>query len=774
MNKRLYLGIFLTGMSILMLEVAITRILSVILFYHFAFLVVSLALLGIGLSGFYIYLFPKTFSQDKVRTQLPLSALLFSIFSAVLIISISLFDLESIYPIACLTLIPFFFGGLCLALILKHYASHVSKLYFFDLVGSGIGCIFVIFLLNIMRASSVVLLISSIVALTAWIFSTLNNSSRVVKQKYIWVLSILLFLTLINSFSPLFIVDYSKGFLEKKVDEQVEFDKWNSFSRILVYSSDFTPHAKKILIDSSASTSLPNAPIILPHLEETKDSGKMRKKITNLPYELRQFEKSFILGPGGGQDILTSLVYGNTNITGVEINPIIVNDIVKGKYQDYVGDLYNYPGVNVFVDEGRSFLERDDNKYDLIQITFVDTWAATSAGAYALSENNIYTVEAMNAYFDHLNPNGLLSMTRWWTEQPKESLRVVSLATEALDQIGVTDPSSHIIIIGERGFDGPDNHAASLLFKKTPFTHEEILLSENWSSEMGYEVIYTPEHRNDPIFTGLIETIDRDSFYQDYDYDVRPVTDNRPFFFNNQWLKDWQKDIGITGGVPAVHAGTKYLYNLFIILIVSIVLLMVIPLLLWKRINVFSESRGSGRVLVYFVLLGLGFLTVEMFLMQKLVLFLGHPVYSLSVVLFSLLVFGGIGSYISGYIKYESLVPKLRIVLVALVLIFLANLLLLPIIFDTFLQSTQTLRFIISLLILLPLGILIGMPFPLGIKLVNQSHSKLIPWIWGLNGGASVLGSILAFILSINFGFNLTLIVGAGFYILALGMVKRF
>ncbi|MBU0707516.1 class I SAM-dependent methyltransferase [Patescibacteria group bacterium] len=767
MNKRLYLGVFLTGLSILMLEVAITRILSVILFYHFAFLVVSLALLGISISGFYVYLFPKTFSQDKVKTQLPLSALLFSIFSAVLIISISLFDLESVYPIAGLTLIPFFFGGLCLSLILKHFAKQVSRLYFFDLLGSGIGCILVIFVLNVIRASSVILLVASIIALTAWIFSTLDDSLKKIKQAYVWVLLTLLFLTLINSVSPLFIIDYSKGFLEKQVSDHVEFDKWNSFSRVIVYSREDNKYIKKILIDNSASTTLT-------YLQDINNLDSLKKKITNLPFELRKFDKTLILGPGGGQDILTALVYGNADITGVEINPIIVNDIVKGKYQYYAGDLFNYPGVKVVVDEGRSFLERDNNKYDLIQNTFVDTWAASSAGAYALSENNLYTVEAFMTYFEHLQSDGMLAFTRWWTEQPRESLRVVSLAIEALAQLGISDPSNHIMIVGKRDFDGSGNHVATMLFKKTPFSQEEILLSEQWGTELGYESIYSPENKNNPIFTELIETNDRNTFYQNYPYDIRPVTDNRPFFFNTQWLKDWHKDIVINEGASEVHAGTKNLYNLFIILIGSVVLLVFLPLLLYRRYDVFSGSSGTGRVLTYFVLLGLGFLTVEIFLMQKLVLFLGHPVYSLSVVLFSLLVFGGIGSFISGFIKYESIVSRLRIIMTALIIIFITYLFLLPIIIDIFLQSTQILRFAVSLLILLPLGVLIGMPFPLGIKLVNQSHNKLIPWIWGLNGGASVLGSVLAFILSINFGFNLTLIVGAGFYLLALVMVKKF
>lgn len=765
--KRVYFGVFLTGASILMLEVVLTRILSVILLYHFAFLVVSLALLGIGLGGLVLYLLPRVFPSEKIFHRLSQSALAFSATTISMLLLICFFDLETPYLILVFCLIAFFFGGLTLSLALSAFSEHVSRLYFADLTGSGLGCLAVIGLMSLLPAPSVVLVIAAAASAAAWLFCFPQESNRRRFSRFaLWLGFGCVSLAIINSVSPLIVVDYARRDLEAQVNEYVEYDKWNAFSRVVVFSRENTD-IKKILIDSGAMTT------ITQFRGNPNELTKLKEKFYSLPYQLKSNQRVLALGPGGGLDILIALAFGSTDVTGVEINPIIVNDLIKNIYRDYSGDLYRYPGVRLVVDEARSFLERDKNSYDLIQNTFVDTWAASAAGAYSLSENNLYTVEAFQTYFNRLTPDGIIAITRWWTEPPRETLRVVSLGLEAFRRLGVSDPARHIVVIGKRAVEGQNQHAAVLLFKKSAFTPQEIERATAFADQQRFEIIYTPTQSNDQLTSALITAGDPRAFERGYQLDITPTTDNRPFFFFMLRLRDVfdRQKSEIPLELEGIYKSTQNLMITFMAIIVTLLIFILLPFFRFRKRQ--PAGAHSGKALAYFILLGLSFMTVEVYFMQRFVLFLGHPVYALSVILFVLLLSGGLGSSLTNRIPIDFQIRYLRRFLASLVLLLGLSAAILPIEFNVFIQSSQIFRIALSMLLIAPVGVLMGTALPLGLKIFTQKQPGLIPWLWGINGAASVLGSVAAFLVAINLGYLQTVLAGAGLYFLTLLLVLK-
>ncbi|MDD5342453.1 MAG: hypothetical protein PHI73_03920 [Patescibacteria group bacterium] len=765
MKIRIYFGVFLTGASILMLEVVLTRILSVIVLYHFAFLVVSLALLSLGASGIVLHLFPRFFPREKIFTRLSQSALIYSLSITVFIVLVSLGDLENPYLVLGLCLIPFFFGGLVLSLALSSFSEHISRLYFADLLGSGVGCLAVIGLMNILPAPSVVFIISVLSAGAAWFFRSsepipASRCGRLALGLAIGSLA----LALLNTATPIITVDYARALMEPEVNQHVEYEKWNAFSRIVVYNRE-NQNLKKILIDSAATTTMVRFSGRLEEMVMVKDL------VFTLPYHVKTYPDVLVLGPGGGSDIIAALAFGSTNITGIEINPIIVNDLVKKQYRDFTGDLYRYPGVHVKIGEARSVLERDVQKYDLIQNTFVDTWAATSAGAYALSENNLYTVEAFKTYFNHLTPQGVFSITRWWTDQPHESLRLISLALEAYDQLGIANPADNIIIVGQRDTDGPGQHKATFLFKKSNFTPEEIEKAAKFANDHQYPILYTPAQKIDPTLTGLIESRDRRQFQRTYAVDISPTTDNRPYFFYMMRFRDFFRAAVNDTPFSEIYSSPRNLMKALIVIVVFLLVIILLPAGLMRSRR--TAFQASAWTVGYFVILGIAFMTVEIYLMQKFVLFLGHPVYALGAVLFMLLISSGFGSALTQHVSERSQIRRLRWCLLGIVLILGLYAAALPSLFASLIAASQIWRLAFTLAVIAPVGLLMGTAFPLGLKLFTKNQPGLVPWLWGINVAASVLGSVVAFLVSIHAGFGQTLLLGTGCYLLALLMARK-
>jgi hypothetical protein len=460
-------------------------------------------------------------------------------------------------------------------------------------------------------------------------------------------------------------------------------------------------------------------------------------------------------------------------VTAIEINPIIANTIMRNRYADYSLHLYDRPEVHIHVTDGRSYLRSTPENFDVVQMTLVDTWASTAAGAFALSENNLYTVEAFREYFEHLNPDGMIAITRWEFQQPREALRVVSVAMQALHSLGVADPAHNFIVASEGALD-EDGIPVVVLAKKTPFTAEEESAVDSYidgHDELSslYLPSQPPQNQRNP-FTDLIASNDPYRFAQNYAYNVAPVTDNAPFFFFTLKAGQILGKEGLQKGIDwKVNLGVLVLLLVLAISLVAVLAFLILPLAL----------KGGGQSplpLFYFVAVGLGYILVEIAFIQRLVLFLGHPTYALTVVIFLLMLSSGVGSLFSRHWlpRTELAWMPLALVIAALT----ANVFFLPHVLASWVGLAFSHRLIVSAFLLIPLGFLMGMPFPTGLRAIAASapiapnapdqESNAVEWAWALNAAASVLGSVLAIVIAIQFGLNTTLACGALSYFFAL------
>ncbi len=491
-----------------------------------------------------------------------------------------------------------------------------------------------------------------------------------------------------------------------------------------------------------------------------------------LAYYLGGREKALIIGPGGGVDVIIARLFGAREITAVEVNPLVAREVMSAEpFRSFSGGLYEQPGVRLVVDEARSFLRRSNEAYDLILGTMVDTWAATAAGAFALTENNLYTVEAFSDYFARLAPGGMLSMTRWSQNPPDQLLRLVSLGRAALREAGAVDATVHFIII--RGLPEREQPlaTATFLLKKTPFTDAEIDRAEAVAQRLSFEVLYTPRTRPRGPITSLIEAPDPREFWTAFPNDVSPPRDDRPFFFQSARLSRLLNPRWARGEWRKTNLGTVVLFVLVGLSAVLVALFVLGPLML-VRARV-EDQTGRAGALLYFACLGAGFIVIELALVQKCVLFLGHPAYALTVVLFSLLVFSGLGSALSARIRPEQLRPVLLRLLPAAAVFVVAYVLLLGPVFYGLVHLGPEPRVALTVAFLAPLGLLLGVPLPTGVRLLAAGAPGLVPWAWGVNGAASVMGSAAAVAMAMLWGFDRTLLVGAGLYLAAFLMVAK-
>ena len=774
-------GIACVSAALLMTELALTRIFSVTMYYHFAFLAISIALFGLSASGVLVFVLRSRLATIATPTLLAATAMLHGAATLVALAFLvrirvgldysteNLFLMLAIYGLAAL---PFLTGGAVVSLSFARLSSRINMVYASDLLGAATGCLLLIPLLNALGAPGVVMTAAGLSMIAALCFSPVR--ARVgVGLGAVALLSVPSCAQLAGR-SPFAVVD-TKGHL----GDRILFSKWNSFSRVAVYdrahgdwslSPTYTgPKIDTLFMDIDSAASTP----IVKRTGHLADAESLKYELTAIGYHLVANASGFsalVIGPGGGRDLLSALVFGASHVDGVEINPIIARDVMLDRFRTYSGGIYADPKVSVYVDDGRSFVRRSSTKYDVIQASLVDTWAATAAGAYTLTENSLYTAEAFGEYLDHLSDRGVLTITRWVFD----GLRLVSLAQAACAQRGL-DASKHLAIIR---FD----RVATFLLKRQPFTDADTARLVERSRELGFTILYAPgveasEAGPDPVemarygtgagdYRRLILAPDRERFLAEYPLDIRPTTDDRPFFFHTTRLA---RQFEVAFGKSMLFGnGLSALLTLFGISAVLVILFIIGPLLLVVR------ERGTGwpAWLVYFGALGAGFMLLEVALLQQFVLLLGHPVYSLTVTLFSLLLGTGLGSFVSRRIPADRVKAiTLRAVLVVAVLGLLAPFLI-PKLIDIAIPWSLTLRIATAVAILLPLGFVLGLPLPGGMRLLAERSPEIIPWGWGLNGAFSVVGATLAVFIAMNWGFSTALLAGAVTYAAAAGTLS--
>ncbi len=774
------LAVGLMSFSALLLELGLTRLFSVVLFYHFAFLAISIALLGLGAGAVFAYLRREwlqrwTINELGAALCVANALIILAVLEIVLHSSVALrLDWGNFGRLTLLYLasaMPFLVTGLLFSTVFARHPARITQLYGADLLGGSLACLALVPLLNFIGGPNTILFAAFSVALAgvAW-------SSPRLRWMPAILAALLLALIAVNFRGRVIDIVYAKGM--KRATPL--FAKWNALSRVEV---DEQGWAKVIVIDADASTYLMNTD---PHHWNAAYQRDLMSGAPALVNVLRPKGDYAIIGPGGGVDVQRAIANGSPSVTGIEINPIIANDIMRGRFADYAFHLYEIPEVHIHVSDGRSFIRDSRDRYDVVQMTLVDTWASTAAGAFALSENNLYTVEAFREYFEHLKPDGMIAITRWEFAQPREALRVVSQAMEALSQLGVKDSRGNFIVVS----DGPlnaDGRPVLVLAKKSPFTDDEQMAILRYikgatptDAHLNLHVLYLPATADKPgmahpAFAGLIRSQDARTFSAGYAYNVAPVTDNAPFFFFTLKPEQVFRNLNQGGLDWKVNMGIAILGLLLIISIAAVMLFLVVPLAISPQVR-----SGRSLHLLYFIAIGLGYILVEIAFIQRFVLFLGNPTYALTVVIFLMLLSSGLGSLLSRRWLHRpvNVVWAIAVIVTALLVCVVA----LPRGLEVLVGLPLTSKLLISALVLVPLGIAMGMPFPSGLRALSHtpglgsSEAKhgAVEWAWAMNAASSVLGSVLAMVIAIQFGLNLTLACGAAAYFVALLVLPSF
>ncbi len=795
-ERPLYAGVFLVSMAVLVLQVALTRIFSFTIWYHFAYVTISVAMLGYGASGAFLAVFPSLSGASPAR-RLPVYALLcgFSIALALLAFAKVPFHpfqvrieparqlpFMLVYYVAVTT--PFFFAGLCISVALKTLSHQVSRLYFSDLSGAAVGCSIVVFLMSALTPPGAVAASAVIVSLAGVCFSGAGERRGFALPSLATVAVALVAASVVGSvtflpspekflykwiqdtehirmygrhWGPLFRTDVY-GYKEEEQSRTGGYAGWGISQEWKKRAATSAPRLRLVSHDGDANANIYQFDGDLSKLE------MFDHHVLKSPYLLLHRPNVLVIGVGGGADIVNAIKNEASHITGVELDPITV-DVVKHEQADFAGHIYDRPDVTIIAGEGRSTLRHSNARYDLIQLTGVDTLAALSTGAYVLSESYLYTTEAINEFVDHLTPGGILSLVvadfdGFTSGFPRHTIRELSLFMEALHQRGIDDPENRIVVMASS--EGVPQVA--LMLKNSPYTPDEVRRLREFADRMGFRVWALPGASLKTLHSELLHLPrdQRPGYLARYPLNLSATTDDNPFFFNFYQWRNLGKSLGEVDVGHTLATGQIILGLILLFSIVFSLLLILLPLFVFQRQGL--ATAGKWGYIAFFAGIGLGFILIEISFIQKFVLFLGYPTYSLTVVLFSLLAWSGIGSFLTGRMK-RAPADRLPAMFAGLAAVSLAYLAGLPLLFHAFLGSPLALRVVVASAVLVPLGLVMGMFFPSGIQIVRRANVAFVPWAWGINGCASVVGTVLAVILAMNYGFRFVTFVALAIYL---------
>jgi hypothetical protein len=798
----LLIGVFLVSAATLHLEIVQTRVFALVLWHHVTYLVVTFTLLGFAASGTLLSVFPEAVERNP-RRFLGICALLFGLTSLGAFAFLARHRIDTfallerreqylwVFAYYLYLVVPFVLAGLAIGGALKIAGRRTGLVYGVNLAGSAIGCLLFVLALRPLGGAGSVLLASATALLGAVAFG--GTATKVVGGiAAAGMLAAIGFGERVLPFEaapgkPL--VEHLRMENARRPSEPpayVEASRWDPICRVDVvnFGSDEAP--KRVFQDGDAPTEIlpaaakfdPSSCYHLPYF--VHEAGRIARGEGSPPEVLA-------IGIGGGMDLLHALWGKASKVTGVEINAS-TDELMRGPFAEFSGHVYTRPGVDMVVGEGRSFVRRSREKYDVIQMTGTDTFTALASGSYVLSESYLYTVDAFRDYFDHLKPGGYVSTLRFRFLPPRESLRLVAIAIEALRERGVEHPERNVLIVDQiwwhllgimqqAGESQPLSYS-SMLFKATPFEPAEIAAVKTWVDAHPQNAGRPPDRRTftlgyapgEPITTEFGEYLDAVARGTDAEYAARypvridPVSDDSPYFFNyHRWsslLEPAAKTtyLSMTGRDPI---------GLFLLLtalgesLLLVVLLVVLPLLLSRRTLLPRERRGP--VLVHFLGLGLGYLFLEIAAMQRFVLYLGHPTRSITVVLFSFLLFSGLGAAVAGKLRLTSA----RLPLLLVVASAIACALWQPALLDATLGLETPVRIAIAVGVLALPAFLMGMPFPVALSKLTGESKPFLPWALAINGGASVVASIVAILVAMEGGFTAVFACAAASYALA-------
>ncbi|MGB5408519.1 MAG: spermidine synthase [Thiogranum sp.] len=792
------LTIALLSATALGYEILLMRLFSIIQWHHFAYMIISLALLGYGASGTFL-----AFVQARLLNHYPLALLInLALFGLTAMPSFLVaqqipFNPEEILWnwreavrlmfVYLLLSLPFFFAANAIALTFSKFNKLITRVYAFDLFGAGVGSLGVILILYVIPPLGALSLVSALgmacIAVAAW---ELQLSKR------LWIGAAVLLSMAIAVWpeppSGLVLSPYKDLSQTLRVSgARVIAERFSPMATLQVVENDRVPlrYAPGMSLNAGSSP-----PAQLGLFSDggsmgsiTRDSGDpqavdfLDQLTSALPYHLQHAHRVLVLGAGGGMDVLQALYQDSAEIHAVELNPQVI-ELVSEDYADFSGGLYSKPGVQLHTAEGRGFVSARDTHYDLIQIALQHSSGASSAGLYSLSESYLYTTEALQTYLGHLSSGGYLAISRWIKLPPRDTLKLFVTAIEALRVAGVEEPGKRLILI--RGW-----QTSTLLVKNGEFTADEIRAMRDFSQQRAFDVAWyhgmsadEPNRFNifrEPYLYQAAQALlgpHRQSFMEQYKFNLQPATDDQPYFHNFfKWstLKEILELRG-QGGMPLLEAGYPVLVATLAQALLASSLLILLPLVFLKRREQSSDSSGISqlRVVSYFFAIGLAFLFIEIAFIQKFMLFLHHPLFTASVVLASFLVFAGLGSnWSKRYSMQNSYGQGVKWAVAGILLTSTAYLLLLDTLFAWMVAWPTIARAAVSIVLIGPLAFFMGMPFPLALTSLRTAAGTLIPLAWAVNGCASVLSAVLATLLAIHFGFTLVVLLALLLYILA-------
>ncbi|HEX5605217.1 MAG TPA: hypothetical protein VFY96_01815 [Candidatus Binatia bacterium] len=793
-----YLGVFLISFGALALEIVQTRILSVVVWYHLAFFVISLAMFGLTAGAVWVYLKGDRFSDKTLSYDLGYFSGLFAIATAVClatqmtlapIVGRLLTTLWVWTELALCLSIPFFFAGVVLSIALTRSSFSVARVYGVDLLGAAAGAVGALFLLNTTDGPSAVLWIGAIGAAASILFMrsgiggapAIKSPLAAAISNRPWIFLFIVLLAIVNPF-------LEHGLQPIAVKGKFEFPgskalrRWNSFSRV-----DVSPTFRGFPIMWGPSPKMLEKKWLTNQVDLfiDGDAGStayrfdgnfadvefLRYDVTNLAYFLPHRERGVVIGMGAGRDVLSAALFGVKEITAVELNPILVDLQTSESGLLPFTNIARIPGVRLIADEGRSWLARNRDFFDVVQMSLVDTWAATGAGAFTLSENGLYTIEAWKIFLNRLTPNGVLTVSRWYEPAfPEETGRLVSLAVATLMKMGISEPRRHLFLAAQK-------RIATLIVSTAPLAASDLDALEQAAASYQHEVLITPSR--EPASTVLARIVGAPNisalvrYTANLPFDLTPPTDGRPFFFNQLPLSRPLEALAFARSMLAASSegggvrrgnlvATVTLLILFSVALLLVVMALIIPLR--SALNDLG-ARPVTHGTVYFSLIGVGFMMIEIALLQRMSIFLGHPVYSLSVLLSTLILTTGIGSFLCDKFPLQT---RSRLLLWAAATggYSIALALLMGPVLTALDGAELPSRIIFCIAVIAPLGMLLGFGFPSGVRLISLVDAKPTPWFWGINGAAGVLASIVALVLSLAFGISVTLSVGGLCYFL--------
>ncbi len=775
-------AVFLVSLSTLTYEMLITRVFSVTLMYHFAFMAISIAMFGMTAGGIVVYLAPRRFAPERTGQHLAVAALLLGVaivasFLAHLLVPI--FTVGSLlWAYLALTYvlvsIPFFFSGMCICLALTRYAGEASLLYAADLTGAAGGCLAVLALLELTDGPTAVVACACSACLASFFFAPkASPRTRLLAAGTAALLLafVVLNTALVHQSKPLLRLRWIKG----RPQPELLYEKWNSFSRIAVWGSPDVPEepagwgvsrayrgGRRVRqlhmdIDAAAYTPIPG------WSGQTGELDYLKYDVTNLAHYLRPGSDVLVIGIGGGRDILSALAFEQASVVGVEINRDII-DVTTSRFGQFTGRPDLDSRVTYFNDEARSYIARQTSRYDIIQASLIDTWAATAAGAYVLSENSLYTVEAWAIFLRHLTPRGILTFSRWFfPRMPGETCRLISLAGSSLKEVGITNPRDHIAVVTTMM--GGQVGVATILVAAQPFAQTDLDRLEAVAGELGFSVLLSPRAAASGLLPVLASGEGDHPLVRSFPLRIAAPTDESPFFFHmlrfpDAFNKDMQ-DQGVTSF--NMNAAAMVVLLLLIVLALTLLCIGVPALISLRRVRL----KGSLPHALFFCAIGLGFMFIEISQMQRLIVFLGHPVYGLATVLFTLLLSSGLGSLFSRRLPASGSRMRDAACLLALLVVAAVFGVMVPRIVHTHDGASTALRVAIAAGTLFPLGFLMGMPFPLGLRAAARRSPQLMPWLWAMNGATSVCASVLAVAVAMEHSISASFWTGFGCYVAA-------